>query len=485
MDNINIPNLDGPVPEKPKSKKNCKPYIIITAALIAVIVIAALLITLLPKTTLDAAAYNTLKEVFPVSEEFEQFSEIFKDSYHTKTSIGFGEGFIIEGFEINGFPEIVIDSNKDGKNTENNISVLLDGKSMIDLSTYYSNEAFIIKSDKLLNNAYGINIKTLREDLDKSVIAPDSGSTYALDQESFDNICKIADMLNGEQTESIENTLRTIFDIKLGDEQIKELKEHYRISESKGKIELDGESINVNTTEITIDKEAVQKILSFYADTIRNIEDTYFASLADIFDDFKKSFDTLEAFDFTAKLHVNGKYLVLVENNIVFTENGEATEININCNFGKNPAKTKHMDLVADIVSNGENVAKLAINVTNTDNLSTYSFIAYEDTEAVFDCTLTIGNNEFALTSKSDGENVLKINGSYELGKDKLSFGLNEISIDGAKQKLTFNYTANTEAKEITVPEYLNITTFSENDFSNLIEELSYSLASVLMGLLY
>lgn len=62
------------------------------------------------------------------------------------------------------------------------------GNTLADLGLYLTNSGLIVKSSPLLEQAYGIDLSKVAENMPKSVFAPDSGSSLALDQETYDMI---------------------------------------------------------------------------------------------------------------------------------------------------------------------------------------------------------------------------------------------------------------------------------------------------------
>ena len=65
--------------------------------------------------------------------------------------------------------------------------LLLNGQTFADLTGYFSAQAAAVESG-FLDKTYGVDFATLAENLKTSIFAPDSGSRFALDQESFDQL---------------------------------------------------------------------------------------------------------------------------------------------------------------------------------------------------------------------------------------------------------------------------------------------------------
>ena len=64
------------------------------------------------------------------------------------------------------------------------------GVTMMDAAAYLSPQAIAAQS-VLIGGAYGFDLSSIQENLPKSIFAPDSGSAYALDQESYDQVMAI------------------------------------------------------------------------------------------------------------------------------------------------------------------------------------------------------------------------------------------------------------------------------------------------------
>lgn len=135
---------------------------------------------------------------------------------------------------------------------------------------YISEEEFYIKEDKILGGAYGMNISTLADDLANSIFAADSGSEYALDQETYDSIIKMLDNVskNKDIREDAVELLETV-----SEDFWKIVKDNADISSESTYLRLNGTKTKVRLITITVDAIAMENILMDAYDYLCESED--------------------------------------------------------------------------------------------------------------------------------------------------------------------------------------------------------------------
>lgn len=79
-------------------------------------------------------------------------------------------------------------------------AMVSEGETVMDGAAYLSTQAFAIDS-LLLGGAYGLDLTTLAQNLPSSIFAPASGSAYAFDEDTYQ---QILDLLSGKALETVQ-----------------------------------------------------------------------------------------------------------------------------------------------------------------------------------------------------------------------------------------------------------------------------------------
>jgi len=157
--------------------------------------------------------------------------------------------------------------------------LLLNGECYAGLTGYAGPEAVVLESN-FLNKAYGVALADLAENLKGSIFAPDSGSQFALDEDSYNSLLEILSgeflSVSGETTVAAvsgENAgvLTDAFSV-LGEavgQAANDISDKLAIESAPAVVNINGEDVDVTRMRVAMSTEA---IISFYDELLDALE---------------------------------------------------------------------------------------------------------------------------------------------------------------------------------------------------------------------
>lgn len=151
------------------------------------------------------------------------------------------------------------------------ITLAENGTTTSDMDVYLSAQSIAFTS-ALLEKSYGINLPKMAENLSSSVFAPDSGSQYAMDQESFDEIigalsgissavsqqeeaaAEIPDQLPVD-VEALTSSISAL--VPAFSQAIEAASQNMSMQSSTGTVTVNGTEVNVQTVKMQYGTEAI------------------------------------------------------------------------------------------------------------------------------------------------------------------------------------------------------------------------------------
>lgn len=145
------------------------------------------------------------------------------------------------------------------------------GTTTSDLDVYFSAQSIAFTS-ALMAKSYGINLPKMAENLSSSVFAPDSGSQYAMDQESFDEIigalsgissavsqqeeaaAEVPDQLPVD-VEALSSSISAL--VPAFSQAIEAASQNMSMQSSTGTVTVNGTEVNVQTVKMQYGTEAI------------------------------------------------------------------------------------------------------------------------------------------------------------------------------------------------------------------------------------
>lgn len=160
-----------------------------------------------------------------------------------------------------------------------------DGQTMLDGGVYLTSEALILESISMLGQAYGVDLIHYAENLAASVFAPDSGSAYAMDKETFaalqDNFKSIVSNSAGKADMAEYNALieKLVDPVQILMEELEQpiqnlstnLQNGMEMTMKTRTISLPNGNVNASVVTISLGAEALGNLLNqFFADVSRS-----------------------------------------------------------------------------------------------------------------------------------------------------------------------------------------------------------------------
>lgn len=157
--------------------------------------------------------------------------------------------------------------------------LLLNGECFADMTGYAGPEAVVLESS-FLSKAYGVALADLAENLKGSIFAPDSGSQFALDEDSYNSLLEILSgeflSVSGETTVAAvsgENAgvLTDAFSV-LGEavgQAANDISDKLAMESAPAVVNINGEDVDVTRMRVAMSTEA---IISFYDELLDALE---------------------------------------------------------------------------------------------------------------------------------------------------------------------------------------------------------------------
>ena len=166
------------------------------------------------------------------------------------------------------------------------------GDFKIDGEAYISRDLIYVREDEILEDAYGVNMDTLADDLANSIFAPGSGSEYELDEEIYDIITDVLENL--ESNPDLEKDATKLVKTVVKD-VIKIVLDNAEVTDHNTTIKTGGERKNVRVITLTIDGAAmagiVEDLYNYLCESkdipafLEKYEDTIIPLLSDLYDE--------------------------------------------------------------------------------------------------------------------------------------------------------------------------------------------------------
>lgn len=388
-------------------------------------------------------------------------------------------------------------------------NMLNGGQSFAGLDAYVSTAALVLESP-FLKEAYGVEFATLAENLKTSIFAPDSGSQYALDEDTFQQIISA---LSGEgiqldtpapteDNQALVDALTTLAAAYV--QAITDLVNEGSVftPESKeGTVDVNGKSVPATITTVNADTDTVAALMNYLVDVVVGDEEVQSALAVVI--------DALGASQEEAPAHSGAEYVqAVVENPDAFKQAMQEeladSSINIACTVAANEdaivqftlnmtvdEDTVHFQLLTDsadyllvaLGSDGDTAAltftreqddeqALAFRIAVLENDAEAAAVAYTQDKA---------NQTFQVAvEEPSGENVT-FGGSYTSTDN--SFTLTIDTLNGEALGMTVSLILRSN-DSFTVPAYTELTRLDETEFASVVQALQtgITLITSMMG---
>ena len=223
-------------------------------------------------------------------------------------------------------------------------------------------------------HVYSIDFDTLAEDFAASIFAPDSGSSYAMDQDEYDTFAEAIGQFNsalkGENDSDVYDECEKLMEDFL-DENKPEVAE-------KSDAEINGEAVKSNVITYTFDKDDIVKLTENYFDIVLDGMDedvSEYYTNEELKEEVMSLFDELDSLDMEIVYYINNKTHVLMQGelNVKAVSGEETVEIGLSMVYGADPAAAKEQTFEAS-AKVGEDKYSLIVTAENEDNSTTFNF---------------------------------------------------------------------------------------------------------------
>lgn len=365
-----------------------------------------------------------------------------------------------------------------------------EGQSLLDAAAYLGPQVLAVDS-ALIGGAYGVDLTTLAENLPNSIFAPDSGSAYALDQDSYDQFMAILTNVSAGFPETVAGDDSAIQEAAMIlaaalAEPLSQAAANLAMSTEPAVETINGSSIDVTRMVIAADGEAIVGFLEAVITTLQGnpqaqnalavILDYLNASGTEIVQMLVEQGDQVlqEAQAGLAEMAVSGSVSLSdatqapVKLSLAIQAEGE--EMTFNILIGE------AMDFFRlEMLDNGEvgPAAQLTLVEESQDVRTIKLSLLDGDAEAV-SLALTVDRSAqtFLVTLFAEGE-TSTASGTYIMEEDLMSFTLDKL--DG--QEFGGTATLNLRGSDnLTLPAFSEITAMTEEEFTALVELVSQTV---------
>lgn len=363
------------------------------------------------------------------------------------------------------------------------------GGEKLEGSVYLQESALAIAIPMLLGeDAYGIALDTLMEDLPNSAIWELAGISY---EDFVAELDVDFDAVMGTIMDTLEDTAELEADLQ-------EVMDKIEITAESGKATVYGEEVDADKVIITLTDEDIKAMMDVTIDWMEQTMTDLMAELESFGDvameddvTIEEEFDSMrtemdaafENTDLTLTLVANiapeTQYLMSYEMDLAGTIDGEEGCIFMDLVLGVDPVASEKYTLSFGAEAEGEvqGLIEAVIEREITDAASnfdlTISMTEGEETVELLTGSLQIdkADGKYELSMEAEGS-ALTVSGALKLTDDSFVFSVDSIDVDGEVMELGVSLSIEAiDADEIPeIPEYKNVLKLSADELTQLLE---------------
>lgn len=373
-----------------------------------------------------------------------------------------------------------------------------EGETLMDGAAYLSAQALAVDS-MLLGGAFGIDLTTIAQNLPNSIFAPNSGSAFALDEDTYQ---QVMDVLTGKAIEQVQAP--AAMDTSAVEEAAAVLMEAYSgipeqvmalmtIESSNASVIINSKPVQVQQIRCTADGDTSVSIVQLLLqpaidstqvqDALATLIDAFAASSqqdlgatgAEIVQALVQEFPAeLEqarqklvesGFSATSYACITADTQMPVKFALEVTSEGSTVALNL--------LASDTLDYFAfQLVENGQVTAALEFHVQeNSENALVLRFSVQEEgTEtAALGFELNKAGHAFLLSATADGE-THSLSGFYTISEGLFSLTVDKLDGQDFGSTITLNLRSN---DTIALPAFTEVSTMSEEEFTALVETVT------------
>lgn len=389
-------------------------------------------------------------------------------------------------------------------------SMTVDGENTVDLTGYFSAKALVLVS-ALLDAPYGIEYAKMAENLPNSVLAPNSGSQFALDQEDYDQLLELASGVAVVGADAAELPAESSVDISgLTDSvtalmpalttAIQAASQNMTMQTTTGKVSINGAEVNVQTVKVQYGTAAVAALVDSLLATAKDDEAVQNAMIALI--DFLNASgndmgvtgeefvqavveqnqemrdavaEALADYDVAWELYIssNEDGTAPVELGFQMTLDGETVEAKLQM--------SESLDYLRLELNAGGETAALVFAVTeNSEDALAFRFsvLSGEDEDAVvYTQDKKMQTFDVSMVETVSGQTTTTtVSGHYVVEENLLSLVVDTLDGQDMGGSVTLNLRVN---DTLTVPSFTEITELTEEELMNVLQSFAPGVEAI------
>lgn len=340
-------------------------------------------------------------------------------------------------------------------------------------------------------HVYDITFEGFVEKLAASIFTPDSGSEYAMDQESYDALLQYINEISSavEEGNKPADKMTALF------ENFTEM--YPPVTEENVELDIDGETVSANTVTYSYSKEDIvymwEEFVDIYLDDYMNETAFEYYSKDELKEQMMSVFDGIDGCDLKIVHYVNSKShaLMMSDVDLLVTVDDETACFFMDALYGADPENSDKQSLRAGISGDGgeyfiaadftqeENSSSVIISLSENGETSEVAVFASHRDGDDYKLTLDIPDEEISCSA----EGTIKTDKrSFEITLDKVSAttGSAEVSympngvVTVEKGTPMPELDADGEILDITEEELDTLLENIESDFTAVMEETPY-----------
>ena len=347
---------------------------------------------------------------------------------------------------------------------------------------YYDEDGITLAIPELLSNTYFIPFDNIEEEMAGSIFNPNSGSQYAMDQSSYDQMIQAIQAIS-KLKEAMPSGDETFGDIseKL---EAQGLKPEFQTT--NGSFTVDGEELNGTIATLDLDTEKMVQYVDFAKSYVNEYVGKLQQSIPELsgdlnMEDLDEFIQELRNDNICAhiELDIYKNYLVAMDIEIYDSANRTENSAHIIGEFGKDPKTSNHTSFRL-VRGTSEEYARVDYNVTdNTDSHYACNISVTAQGNPAFNASFDWDKTTGAFYLDAMG--MVTINGTAKVEGSKMTLSLGQVSAMGQSVDLSAIQIAVDGDAKLEKPSgsAKNIFKLTDSDIQSIMTELQSNLGAL------
>lgn len=331
-------------------------------------------------------------------------------------------------------------------------------------------------------NVYDISFDTAVEKLASSIFAPNSGSMYSLDEESYQSLA--------DAFANLSSAVSSAKDSAESNNDYQSIIKDYMSSHSpevheKAEADINGTSTTANVVVYNIPTDDVKNILKQYAELLSSNPASDFHD-TDVKKEFNSTVNEIEKCDIRVVHCVNNKTHALMKTEIVVDAgmDGETAEAKLIITYGVDPAVSGQKAVLT--IKSGENTAEFAAESVKSETSSSIWVNMTENgtTEQLVNITLNKNDNAYNILLEIPAEEMsLTIDGKVEKSLTSANITVENIKFKSGDEEQSLPVNASVkvdqEGKVTILDSKGSLFDITEDDVNNLVVNIQNDFSPI------